>query len=156
MKDELQKFKYHPRIMELRLALIKGQIDRQYGEDTSIMLLKMMSDMFQCNWSLLLGVFNKDYKILTYPSVTTKRKKQEIIFMGCLYGETRYYISDHYLNMSSNYLYQTKGEHNSDIFANEEWTSKLDDEIMSCGVRAYALEAKRFLVAFDNFVGIFK
>jgi hypothetical protein len=156
MKEELLKFRYHPRILELRLAMIKLQLNRQYGDEASMLYLKQIADMFQCNWTLLVNIFTKDHKIASNPQISVKRRKQEIIFMGELYGETRTYISQHYLGMSSNYLYQSKGEHNPEFFASEEWRKELDAEVVACGVRAYALEAKRFIVAFDSFVGIFK
>lgn len=156
MKEELLKYRYHPRVLELRLALIKAQIERQYGDETSMIYLKQMAEMFQCNWSLLVGIFMKDHKIISNPNIPAKRRKQETIFMGELYNETRHYISNHYLKMSSNYLYQSKGEHSPEHFATEEWLKELDGEVVAIGVRAYALEAKRFVIAFDSLVGIFK
>ena len=101
MKEELLKLKYHPRIMELRLASFKMQLERQYGEAQSMEMLQKLAEMFQCNWTLLVGIFNKDNKILNGLPIGQKRRKQEIIFMGNLYGETRYHISKHYLSMSS-------------------------------------------------------
>lgn len=156
MNKDLENYKFHPRVMELRLAIIKRAIDRQYGEEMSMNILKMFAEMFQCNWTLLIGVFNKDNKIFNQTAESPKRKKQEIIFMGALYGETRYQIAKQYLNMSINYLYQMKKDHNPDLFATPEWLSALDDEVQVCGVRSYGNEAKRFLVAFDSFVGIFR
>lgn len=156
MKTELEKYKFHPRVMELRMAMIKNQLERQYGEEVAMNLLKMLSDMFQCNWSLLVSVFNKDSKIMNHTSVGPKRKKQEIILMGHLYNETRYYISKHYLSMSTNYLYQSKFQHNPEVYADESWLEPMDSEVLACGVRAYALEAKRFIVSFDSFLGVFK
>lgn len=156
MKDELEHYKFHPRVMELRLAMIKTQIDRQYGEEVAMNFLKLLSDMFQCNWTLLVGVFNKDRKIVNHDSTTPKRRKQEIIFMGALYDETRYHIAKHYLDVSINYLYQSSVDHNPEKFADDEWLKQLDDEVLVCGVRSYANEAKRFLVSFDNFIGVFR
>lgn len=142
--------------MELRLAMIKRQVSSQYGEESAMTFLKMLSDWFGCNWSLLVGVFNKDVKIVNNVSETTRRKKQSIILMGHLYDETRYHIANHYLNMSVNYLYQLKEEHSPEIFATEQWLSLLDEEVVACGVRSYAIEAKRFLISFDAFMGAFK
>jgi hypothetical protein len=156
MKQELEKYKFHPRIMELRLAMIKKQLERQYGEEVAMNFLKTLSDMFQCNFTLLVTVFNRDNKILNQMPISMKRKKQEIILMGHLYNETRYYISHHYLHMSTNYLYQSKLQHNPEIYSTEEFLAMLDDEVLACGVRAYAIEAKRFIVSFDNFIGVFK
>lgn len=155
MRKELEDFKYHPRLMELRLALIKRLIEKQYGEEVAMNILKLFSDTFQCNFTLLVGIFNKDNRIVNH-TVDSRRKKQEIIFMGALYGESRYSIAKRYLNMNVNYLYQNVKEHNPDIFADQEWLDMLGDEVLVCGVRSYGNEAKRFLVAFDNFIGVFK
>lgn len=156
MNPELATFKYHPRIMEMRLALIKNLLARQYGDEMTASLLQSLATMFQCNWSILNGIFNKDYRILNHPALGTLRKKQEIVFMGELYGETRYRIANTYLNMSPNYLYQSKEKFNFNSFVDEEWLRPLNDEVVVCGVKAYAMEAKRFLVAFEAFTGIFK
>lgn len=155
LSDELMNFKYHPRIMEIRLILIKQQIARQYGEEVAMTFLRALADMFECNWTMLVGIFTKDQRILNHQSVSSSRKKQEIIFMGNLYGETRYYISERYLNMSTNYLYQSKEKHNPEMFADDKWLSGLNEEVLICGVRSYALEARRFLVSFENFMGVF-
>lgn len=156
MKDELLSIKYHPRIMELRLAAFKMQLEQQYGEAQSMEMLQKLCEMFQCNWSLLVGIFNKDNRILNGVAIGQKRRKQEIILMGYLYDETRYHISKHYLNMSTNYLYQQRGEHNPEAYVNEDWLKELDGEIIACGVRSYAIEAKQFIVSFDNFVRVFR
>jgi len=156
LKDGLEKYKYHPRILEMRLASYKMQLERQYGEVQAMELLQKFTEMFQCNWSLLVGIFNKDNKIINGTAIGTKRRKQEIIFMGYLYNETRYHISQHYLGMSINYLYQFKVEHNPDNFADETWLAEMDSEILTCGIRAHANEAKRFIMSFDNLVGVFK
>ena len=142
--------------MELRISMIKTLIVRQYGEEVAMNFLQMLSQMFECNWTVLVGILNKDHRITNHPSVTPNRRKQEVIFMGALFGETRYQISEQYLSMSTNYLYQSKEKHNPDVYTTEEWLKELDDEVVICGVRSYATEAKRFLVSFDNFMGIFK
>lgn len=156
MKAELEKYKFHPRVMEMRLAMMKNLIVKQYGEEIAMGFLKVLCEMWGCNWSLLIGIFNKDNKIINHSSVSPRRKKQEIIFMGYLYGETRYHISKHYLDMSTNYLYQSKEEHNPENYVDERWASFLDDEVSVCGVRSYSIEAKRFIISFDNFIGVFK
>ena len=156
MKEVLMNYKYSPRIMELRLALLKRKIVAQYGEEMAMSYLKMLSDMFQCNWTLLIGIFNKDVQIVRYSSEDAKRRKQTIIFMGALYGESRYAVAKHYLNMSVNYLYQIKTDHNPDDFATPKWIERMEQEVVVCGIRSYAVEAKRFLVSFDAFMGVFK
>lgn len=142
--------------MELRISMIKTLIVRQYGEEVAMNFLQMLSQMFECNWTVLVGILNKDHRITNHPAVTPNRRKQEVILMGALFGETRYQISEQYLSMSTNYLYQSKEKHNPDVYTTEEWLKELDDEVVICGVRSYATEAKRFLVSFDNFMGIFK
>ena len=156
MNTKFENYKYHPRILEVRLASYKTQLAKQYGEEQAMELLEKFSSMFQCNWSLLVGIFNKDHKIMNTMVSSNERKKQEIIFMGELYNETRYYISNHYLGMSTNYLYQMRTKHNPDAFADEKWLEELDSEILVCGMRSHANEAKRFIISFDALVGVFK
>lgn len=156
IKSELLRYKYHPRIMELRISMIKKLIVSQYGEEMAMNFLQLLAQMFECNWTVLVGILNKEHKITNHPSVTPGRRKQEVIFMGALFGETRYQISEQYLSMSVNYLYQSKEKHNPDVYTTEEWLEQLNGEVTVCGVRSYAQEARRFLVAFENFVGIFK
>lgn len=156
INPELATFKYHPRILELRLSMIKALLVRQYGEERAMALLQSLAQMYDCNWTILIGVLNKDFKITNHPAVGAKRRKQEVIFMGALYGETRYQISSQYLGMSANYLYQSKRNFNPEVFADAEWLTQLNNEIVTCGAKAYAIEVKRFLVSFEAFINIFK
>lgn len=156
MRDDLMIYKEHPRILELRLASYKTQLARNYGDEQAMEILHKLADLFQCNWTMLVGVFNKDHKILNAMAAGSIRRKQEVIFMGYLYGETRYYIAEHYLGMSVNYLYQNRDTHNPDAYVTEEWLEPLDDEIHICGARSYATEAKRFIISMDNFMGTFR
>lgn len=156
INPELATFKYHPRIMELKMSMIKQLLIRQYGDEVANDFLQALAQMFQCNWTVLIGVFNKEHKITNHPAVNPRRRKQEIIFMGALYGETRYKISEQYLNMSSNYLYQSKETFNPELFATDEWLTELNSEVIACGVKSYAIEVKRFLVSFEAFFSIFK
>lgn len=155
MRKELEDYKYHPRIMEIRLALIKRMLTKEYSEESAMNILKLLSDNFQCNFTLLVGIFNKDNRIINY-TVDNLRKKQEIIFMGALYGESRYTVAKRYLDMNVNYLYQNMKMHSPDNFATPEWLEAMSNEVEVCGVRSYGNEAKRFIVAFDSFLSVFR
>lgn len=156
MVEDLFIFKYHPRMLELRLTMVKQQIERQYGAESCDTYLKNLCDMFQCNWVIIQGVLGKEHKIMANATANAVRKRQELILMGYLYDESRLYVSKHYLNMSSSYLYQSKKTGNPQFYATEEWLKVLDSEIVACGVRAYAIEVKRFLMSFDTFLQAFK
>lgn len=155
VREDLAKYKYHPRIMEIRLALIRSVLIRQYGDEIATEILKNLSIMFGCNWAVLVGVFQKGNRILNHPAVDTNRKRQEVIFMGYLYEESRLMVARQYLNMSANYLYQDKTKHNAEVFATQDWLDLLQEEAVVCGVRSYATETKRFLLHFDSFISVF-
>lgn len=156
MREDLKIYKNHPRILELRLAAIISLFIKKYGEVKAFEYLKLLSLMFDCEWSSIYAIFTKYYEILNDIAPGLKRRKQEIIFMGNLYNETRYYIADHYLGMSKNYLYQMKEEHNTDIFADRVWLQYLNDESIFLKDDSSIKSVEKFILDIDNFVSIFK
>lgn len=155
VKQNYIDYKYHPRILELRACLIHKRLREEYGEEMSATMLRSLSTMFNCNWAILAQVFNKSNTVLNHMGVSKERKKQDIIFMGVLYDESRYDIARKYLNVSRAYLYQDKERHNPELFVNDEWVELLDTEVIVLNIPAYNIETKKFIISFELFMQTF-
>ena len=71
--------------------------------------------------------------------------------MGHVYGETKYFISQKLLNINVGYLYRKGLNLLVEDFVSTEWLAILDNNVVFCGIPQYALEAKRFVDAFEHF-----
>lgn len=142
--------KYHPRILELRMAGLKRHMTGNFGEERGMRMLKELSEMFNCNWTLLAQIFAKTNKIWNNPLISRERHKQEVILMGAAWGEDRKRVAQKYLGMHSNYLYQNSKLHNPDKFADEDFIITMDGEVEQLGIQAYLLEATNFLASINE------
>lgn len=149
------EYRFHPRLIELKISLIYSLLVKEYGETRSIHIFKSLCEMANVSFSVMNGIIAKSGLILSDGFVGEVRRKQEIIFVGELWDETRYKVSTKYFGYSSpNYLYQKKELYNFENFISEEWLDKLDQEVIACGLPAVKQVAQQFLIAFDEFIEI--
>lgn len=151
---ELEPYRYHPRIMELRIAMMHKVIVDEYDNETAIKYFQALCNMFRCNWSIINQIVNNVYNIRRMSKEDKKRYRQEIIFMGMCNNETRYRIAQRYLNMAYETTYRKEYNLTPLNFVNQDWVDKLDLNVVICELPAYRFEAERFLKEYDNFLEI--
>ncbi len=153
---DLQDYKYHPRLIELRVSGVYGNLIREFGRQEADDFIKAFCTLFNLPYSLLVNVLRQHHKIQHDQFISEERKKQEQIFMGELWGETRYTVATKYMGLKShNYLYQDQKKFNYKYYVNEQWLDKLDDEVMVAGAENLKLVIINFLKALDDFVHLF-
>lgn len=123
----LNDYKIHARVLEVRLLTIRMLFVNHYGEGKGMEMIKDMVDMLGCTWELLAPVFT---------NVPNVRKgagdfgqlftKQEIILASHIFGEDRVYVAKKYLRASKSYIYQKAHQHNPEEYVDEAWLAKLD------------------------------
>lgn len=144
--ENLQEYKYHARLVELRLALLHSLFLREFGVERTANLFKGISDAFMLNWTVISSILNRKDKIYSPTGYNRTRFRQEVVFMGVVYGENREKVGKRYLNLSKKSMYN-KDELDPDKFMTNEWLDGLDYTVTVCGMEAYKLEAIRLLDA---------
>lgn len=150
--ENLSKYKVHPRILELRVILYYTMLARQYGANKATEFYKSISHIMAVDWQKINGIINQIPKIRHLERIDKRRFRQELVFMGVLYEESRYFIAKFILNVSSSSMYRKDAQLNPDDFLNEKWLDELDDSVAICGIPQYALEARRFIEGFTTFM----
>lgn len=145
-------YKYHPRILELRVIAYYNVLARQYGVNGAIGFYKAFCELMMVDWQKINGIIQQATKIRFLEKKNRKRYRQEIIFMGWLHDESRYFLANNLLGLTVTTLYKKKSGYKVDEFATEAWLDELDNSVAVCGLPQYALEAKRFLDSFKGFL----
>lgn len=150
---DFDKYKKHPRVLEVRFVLLFNLIEREYGYNQSIKMFQALCNTFNCNITFLQGIVNNRYNIQK-----GKRNyimwRQEIIFAATCYGESMYKVANEYINVLPSTMYSQPDKYNLERFCNDEWLRKLDDRVTLCGQLAYKNEVIRFFEVIDMFADV--
>lgn len=144
----VEPYKLHPRVVELRLVLMFDAIAREYDVNVAMDYFRLLCQAFRVNWTFISGILNKRYDILRGSNRRGPLFKQQVIFMGTVYGDSRYHISERFLNVTSGYMYRKQFSPNE--FVTEEFLETLDEEVTLCGVKNYKDAALNFIDLVEN------
>lgn len=148
MKEILDLYRKHPRILELRLAMIHSVFVSEYGVERTAYLFKSICDAARINWTTISSIINRKDAVVLLGSKDKKRFRQEVIFMGMCYGESRLQVGKRYLGLSKRMMYEYNEKAlDPSIFVNTMWLDGLDYSVVIAGVDAYRLDLDRFLEA---------
>lgn len=146
---DVTDYKKHPRILELRFIATYDMWYKEFGERADG-IMTGLATAFNCDITKLRAVANQNLNIRKLSKENKLRYMQEIIFMGEVWQEKRFTVSSKYLNLHQRSLYRSN-VYMPNHFVTKEWLSELDDEVVTCGLKQYALEVLRFLEALDVF-----
>lgn len=145
-----EKYKTHPRILELRLVSIHSRFVSEFGYEQTAGMWQTFCEIGKMNWTIIASVFSRKDVITELNFTNKKQFRQEMIFMGMLYGETRAKVSKKYLNISKRMLYESEhGYADPKVFLTDEWLDNLDYSVKIAGAKAFSLEIERFLNFLD-------
>lgn len=150
--EQFKEYQNHPRILELKVILYYTMLARQYGPNKATEFYKNLCYIMAVDWQKINAMINQIPKIRHLERIDKRRFRQELVFMGLIFNESRYFIARYILNVSPATMYRKDAKLNPDDFLSEEWLSKLDDSVAICGIPQYALEARRFLDGFSTFM----
>jgi hypothetical protein len=148
----IEKYKTHPRILELRVIILFNLISKHYDYNIAIDFFQSLSKLFRCNWQLMNGIINNVFRIRELEKRDKTRFRQEVIFMGVLFNESRYKIVKDYLSVSLPVVYGK--DFHLDNYVTQEWLDNLDNNIAICGIPHYKLEAERFVESYEGFLEV--
>ena len=149
---EIAKYKTHPRILELRIISLHYKLSRAYDLNTATEFFKSLCAVFRCNWQIISGILANHFNIRRVSKMNRVRYRQEMIFMGLVYGETRYYVAKELLNITQKTMYAKTNKTKPEDFITQKWLDELDKNIIVCGVSVYKLEAERFIESYGYFL----
>ena len=147
---ELEKYKTHPRVLEIRFILLFDMFEKELGYQQATKSFQAICDAFNCNMTLLQAIINKRYDIQRKSKTNFRRWRQEVIFASYIYGETIYKVAKTYFNVRPESIYAQKDIYDINIFLTNEWLDKFDNDITLCGEHSYRNEVVRFMEVIDN------
>lgn len=154
-KEIIDNYKKHPRILELRLAVVHTLFTQEYGSEKTAHLFKTLCDISRINWTTISSIINRKDAVLLMSGKDRTRYRQEIVFMGTCFGENRIYIGKKYLGLSKRMMYEYKDRAlDPNYFVNETWLDGLNYSVVLAGVDAYRIDLERFLEALDILSGV--
>jgi hypothetical protein len=150
-EEILVRHKRHPRILELRLAGMHSLFVHEYGSERATSFFKAIADLSRVNWTVISSVINRKDLISQISSRDLTRYRQEIVFMGACYGESRTSIGKRYLGLSRRMMYEyAENALDPRVFADENWIDGLNYTVSIAGVEAYRIEIERFLESLEK------
>lgn len=156
MLDELdiEKYKSHPRVLEIRFILLFDLIEKELGLVQTMNLYQGLCSAFHLNFSFINAIINKRFDIKRSSKRAYKRWRQEVVFAAYVYGESVYKIANTYLHVNTATLYNQKDIYDINNFLDEEWLEKLGGDVCLCGIEAYRNEVLRFNEIIDGMSNI--
>ena len=159
MKDELLDFKYNGRILELRLMLVYDNLATVYGLKTASNYVEKMCELFFVDFQIINKVLLQYTKIKELKIVDGERYRQEVLFMGVLWGESVRYIAKKYVHASKSIFYDKRYNSigtNWDMFITEEWIARLNNETILCDNQDILRQVKSFLLNLERYNDVFR
>lgn len=155
-KELLEKYKRHPRILEVRFILLFDLLEREYGYNNVMDIFQGLCIGFKRNKDVLDMVLAKRFDIKRKSKTNRTKWRQEVTFMGMCYGESNYKIARNYLMVTPSNLYRSDlgATYNPNIFVTEEWLRQLDDEVKLTGGPVYRNEIRGFLEVIDGLTNV--
>lgn len=153
-KELLDRYKNHPRILEVRLVLLFDLFEREFGYNGVTDIFNGLCVGFKRNKELLDTVLNRRFDIKRKSKTSRIKWRQEVMFMGICYGETPYKVAKNYLLIAPQNLYMNKEMNDPRYFLTDEWLRDLDDECKVAGNLIYRNEIKGFLEIINSLTNV--
>lgn len=150
--DLINKYRNHPRILEIRFAVLFGMLEHEYGYEGARKLVSSVCNSFNRNMEILDIILNCRFDIRRKSKTNRRKWIQELVFMGLCYNETYYKIAKDYLLVTPTNFYRSNktGSYDVNNFLTDEWLRSLDDEVKITGGSIYRNEVKGFLEIIDS------
>jgi hypothetical protein len=151
---DVSEYRLHPRMVELQIINIFLGLVREYGMYKAETIMKGLAEAMNIDWQKITGIIRNVNRFITQKKKDVLRYRQEMIFLGELWGYSRLHVAEQFLGISHTTLYKdghlTKPEH----YVTEEWLAELANSVVICGIEAYRLEGIKFMESFFNFVKV--
>lgn len=150
---DLENYKKHPRILEVRFILLYDMFEREYGAVRASKYFEAICDMFHINFVFINAIIHRRFEISKYSKTKRLRWKQEVIFAAKCYDETIYKVAKDYLVVARSNLY-VYPELKLENFVTDEWLRELDEEAKVCGTEAYRMSIEHLFEVIDDLANV--
>lgn len=148
------EYRYHPRMLELNIMTTYLNLVREYGTVKTEDLMKMFCNIIGVDATKIIGIVRNADRFALQVKTDKLRYRQEMLFLGAVWGHQRLYTATHWLHITHATLYRYGDIHNPEKFVNQEWLDGLANNVIICGIEGYKQEATRFVDGFFNFIRI--
>lgn len=155
-EEELEKYKKHPRVLEVRFCVFFHLLEKEYGFQGAMKFVSSLCNAYHCNVEPLNTLIVRRFDVIRNSKTKYRYWRQEIIFMGYVHGESMYRVAKDFLDVKPNVLYAQSDVYSIDKFCTNEWLAKFDTQAMFCGQNYYKIEVIRFLEIIDDITVIIR
>jgi hypothetical protein len=151
---DYSEHRYHPRMVELHIITTYLNFVREYGAIKTEELFRSLSNFFGVDWTKISGIIRNADRIGQQAKQDKERYRQEVIFLGAIWGHQRLYVAKYHLHITHATLYRYKDLLNPAKFVNEDWLKGMTNNVVICGIEGYKQEGIRFIDGFFNLTRI--
>jgi hypothetical protein len=151
---DYSEYRYHPRMVELYIITTYLNFVREYGTVKTEELFKAFCAITGVDSTKIIGIIRNVDRFSAQLKTMKDRYRQEVVFLGAIWGHHRMYIAKHHLHITHVTLYRFKDLLNPEKYVTQEWLDQLSNNVIICGIEGYKQEGIRFIDGFFNLVRI--
>jgi hypothetical protein len=151
---DYSSYRYHPRMVELNIVITYLNFVREYGTVKTEEFFKAISSIIGVDWTKIIGIIRNADRFSLQAKTDKMRYRQEVIFLGAIWGHHRMYIAKHHLHITHVTLYRYGDSHNPEKFVDQQWLDQLTNNVVICGIEGYKQEGIKFIDGFFNFARV--
>jgi len=148
------EYRNHARMVELNIMTTFLNFVKEYGVVRTEEFFRAICGVLGVDWVKIQGIIRNTDKIVQQSKTSKLRFRQEVIFMGAIWGHHRLYTARQHLHISHTTLYAFKEKLEPEKYVDEQWLSDLSNNVIICGIEGYRQEGIRFIEGFFNLVRI--
>lgn len=131
-KKLLEKYRKHPRIIEIRFIMTYRVLEREYGLTGALNLVEGLCSGFNRSFPLINNALSKRYDMFNWSRHNQVLWKQQVLFAGLCGGLTISKTCKTYLGVLPTNIYPFD-YYDPYNYVNDEWLDRLDDDVIACG-----------------------
>jgi hypothetical protein len=151
---DIEKYKKHPRVLEVRFMLFFDLLEKEYGFQGAMKFVESICRVFNCNITFLNALINRRFDIKRNSKRKWRLWRQEVIFTSYIFGESVYKVARDYLHIQPQTIYKQHELYNINEFCTNEWLELFDNQTLFCGQESYRLEVVRFMAVIEDMTNI--
>lgn len=153
-KELREKYKRHPRILEVRLILLFDMLEREFGYNGARDIFMGIAQGLKRNKDLLDVILSKRFDIKRKAKTNIYKWRQEVMFMGICYGDKVSKIAKDYMSISPVNMYRKNTYSNPDEYITDEWLRSLDEEVYLTGSTIYRNEVSAYIDGVEGIANV--